>query len=127
MLGLLAGLTGLLGPVSNIVASLNQYKIAQVNATAEVDKQAIQKQIDALHDKATVLTAEIGNRFAAMVTATVQAMIAIPVAAFVWKVLLWDKVVGSWPDFSTDLRNTDQLWYVILAIIGFYFVTILRK
>lgn len=127
ILSALGAITGLLGPISNIIGKLYDLNIAKIKATEDITVTGIQAEIDATHDKAMVLTAEMGSRLAAIITSFIQTLLALPVAIFLWKVIIWDKVIGSWPDYSTELANSSMLWWVIISVVGFYFVTIFRK
>jgi hypothetical protein len=48
----------------------------------------------------------------------IRAMLAVPVVVFLWKVIIWDKVLalGSTDDLS------ENLWYVAMMVLGFYYV-----
>jgi len=51
-----------------------------------------------------------------------RAFIAIGPAAFVFKVFMWDKVLGSWTHGSTDALDAN-LWLVVQTVLGFYFLS----
>lgn len=54
-----------------------------------------------------------------MVTAWVQALWAAPFIVYVWKLVVWDKVLGLG---ATD-GLSDSLEWVMVTIVGFYFLT----
>lgn len=50
--------------------------------------------------------------------AIIRALLAVPVIVFLWKIIIWDKVLalGSTDDLS------ENLWYVTMMVLGFYYV-----
>ena len=52
------------------------------------------------------------------VNGVIRALLAAPVVVFLWKVIIWDKVLalGSTDDLS------ENLWYVTMMVLGFYYV-----
>ena len=61
---------------------------------------------------------EAGDR----INRLVRALLALPVAILLWKVLVWDKALGQWTGGSTDPLSA-ELWQVVAVVVGFYFVT----
>jgi hypothetical protein len=150
---ILAFLTGLGPVVSAITTKITDLKIAKLKAETDVQRIEIQAQIEDARSKQAVLVAEAGNRIAGIVNSSFRVFLAIPAAAFLYKVLLWDKVVGSLdgcavqagkavgktvvggigPEhirYCQEWYRTDgidpNMWWFVLAVIGFYFVTSTR-
>jgi hypothetical protein len=48
----------------------------------------------------------------------IRALLAAPVIAFLWKVIIWDKVLG----LGTTDDLSEKLWYVTMMVLGFYYV-----
>lgn len=128
MLAMILGLiTGLAGPISSVIAKISDLKIAQVQASTDVEKIHIGAQIDEAHDRMAVLTAEAGSR----INAIIRGLLALGPMIFLWKIFVWDKVIGSFMGHSCfkgecSVFNTDSLdsnlWMVVTAVLGFYFI-----
>ena len=140
MLSIILGfITGLAGPALNFAGRLTDLKIAQVNARTDIEKAKVNQEIEEVHDKRAVLIADAGNRISSFLNGTMRFILAIPAAAIVWKLLFWDKVIGSIDGCVGDagqearclIYNTDPLdayqWAIIALVTGFYFVAIMRK
>lgn len=88
----LAGLIG--GPV--VTGLINAYK-AKLDAANSRDRIAadlaakeIEAEIDARRQANTLLIAEQGRWY----TAIIRPLLAAPVIIYLWKVIVWDKVLG---------------------------------
>ena len=133
---LLGLITGLAGPITNLIGKITDLNIAKVNAASDVDKAAIDAQIEEAHDRKAVLIAEAGNRLEGMINSVVRLVITLGPASYLFKVFLWDKVIGSMvgcvgkdvncPAFTTDPLDAN-LWAVVVAVIAFYFVYDIMK
>ncbi len=128
LLGLIPGAFNTINGITNAIANERIRKI-----DAETDQQRIQadERIKSLEAKRSVLVAEAGvSKINAVMRATMGASVAIVIA----KLLVWDKVIGSFSGcagpmgsalecatFRTDVLDTNQ-WGIITAAIGFYFL-----
>lgn len=65
---------------------------------------------------AEVLKAEQGN----WVTRSVRPLLALPVIILMWKLLVWDKALGSWTHGHTDPLS-DQIWWFCTTVTIAYF------
>lgn len=123
MLTMILGfITGMAGPISAAVSKLTDLNIAKVQASTDAEKLHIDAQIAEAHDRVMVLQAEAGSR----VNAIIRAMLALGPMIFLWKVFVWDKVVGSFAGYTKDIFTTDaldsNLWSVVIAVLSFYFI-----
>jgi len=128
-LSILGFLTGLAGPISTVVGKLADTKMALAKAETDQERNKLKAEIEEIHAQQAVLIAEAGSR----INAYFRAFMALPVALTIWKLLAWDKVVGSFvgcsgrtapgtcTTFLTDPLGPD-LWKVMAAVIGFYFL-----
>ena len=125
----------MLSQIANNITDLQKMK---VKAGSDKELAEINRQLEEAHDRRAIIVAESGNRVASFFTAGMRAHFAAPVAIFLWKWRVWDKVVGSLakcagsfgnqqgnvPDrcatFITD-RVDDNTWWIILGVCGFYF------
>lgn len=133
-MGAFMALLGLVDPVSKIVSKIIDLQTKKLDAATEQERIAINEEIEALKARRDVMIAEAGSR----INPWMRAFIAIGPAAFLFKVFLLDKVVGpfigcvgdtrakAWCDpFTTD-KLDDNLWLVVMSVIGFYLVTTVR-
>lgn len=60
-------------------------------SSAEVDKEAIRASVEKTRAEAALLMAEQGN----WVTRSIRPLLALPFIIYWWKLIFWDKVVGS--------------------------------
>lgn len=130
LLSFITGLAPMLTQVANNITDLQKMK---VKAQSDTELADINRQLEAAHDRRQVLVAEAASRIGILLNGGMRFLMALPVAAFLNKLLLWDKVVGSFAKCSKGFEvpgscysfNTDPLdantWYVVLGICGFYF------
>lgn len=111
--------------INNITAAISNQKIAQINATSDVEKAKIQANIDQLQSQKDVLVADSQSKYG-WIDELVRAGFALPPMVYYAKLFIWDKVIGSWPNYSTDGLSDNDL-YVVLAVLGFFFVTMVKK
>jgi hypothetical protein len=130
ILGFITGLAPMLTQMANNITDLQKMK---VKANSDHEIAEINSQIEAVHDRRQVLIAEAGSRLNAIMRAGFT-LLTFPLLA---KIFIWDKVVGPFVGcvgkdpigcnaFNTDALGT-ELWAVIGAIIGFYFLTTWNK
>lgn len=97
------------------------YKAKQ-DATTEQERVAAGERIDRLNAIRDVQIAESGSRLNAMI----RAFIALPVAIYLFKIFVVDKIacpVLGLPGFMCRTDALDpNLWGVVTAVIGFYFL-----
>jgi hypothetical protein len=129
MLSILGFLTGLAGPISTIVGKLADTKMALAKVQSDEERNKLLAAIEEMHAQQAVLVAEAGSRL----NAIIRGLMAVPVMIVLWKLLAWDKVVGSFVGcsgitkagtcgiFLTDPLG-DDLWKVVAAVIAFYFL-----
>jgi hypothetical protein len=126
MLGLILGA---LNPIEKITTAIVKARADGLNATTEQEKIAAQERVSTLQARRDVLIAEAGVSKANLI---VRAIFAVPIIVVIWKLLVWDKVVGSLVGCSSAPRGTcgifttdpfdDNQWKIIMIVIGFYFL-----
>lgn len=111
--------------INGITKAISDQKIAQINATSDVEKTKIQANIDQLQAQKDVL---LSNNQAGIgwLDEALRIGFAAPFIVYLNKAVLWDKVIGKWPEFTTDPLS-DALTYTLYAILGYLFVTLLKK
>jgi len=115
MLSFLAFIAGLADPIAKVTKAIADSRIAAANATTDQERVKAEERVKALEAKRDVLVASSAN---SKWDALMRFCMAVPVAVFLWKVIIWDKV---WPGGVTD-DLSDNLWYVVMLVLGFYFV-----
>jgi len=134
MWGLLTSLPGLIsglfGSINHITDAIKDEKIALLNATTDQERIASQERISALEQRRAVMIAEAPI---SRINLYVRAFLGLPSGIVIWKLLVWDKVVGSFvgcsgptapgtcKTFNTDALDAHQ-WQIIMIVVGFYFL-----
>lgn len=139
MLSLILGfVTGLAGPISAVINRITELKIKQAETAGNIEKQKIDQQIAEAEGRKALLLAEAGQRVAGTLNATFRMIMAIPALIVLYKLIIWDKIVGSYygcsgnaardadgireacQTFLTDPLDAYQ-WSFIGAVTAFYF------
>jgi len=116
--GWLSILLGLADPIEKITAAIVQARANALNAQTEQEKIAAQEQIAELQARRDVLVAEASVSRANI---WVRTLFAVPVILVLWKLFIWDKVLGAYTHGHTD-DLSPELWQAIMIVIGFYFL-----
>jgi hypothetical protein len=114
MIGIvLKWLTG--GGIAAIGGELRAAYEAKLKATNDSEKLAAEETIARLEAQQSIILAEQGR----WLTAWVRPAIALPFVIYIWKLVVYDKVLG-WG--ATD-NLSPELWNMMTVIIGAYFLT----
>lgn len=130
LLQLIGIIPAALNTIDGIEKAISNEKLAQISATTQQAQIASQERITTLQARANVLIAEAATP-AGIWNARMRTAIAIGPAAVLMKLMLWDKVIGSFvgcsgknTPTSCNIFITDPLdehqWYVVIAAVGFY-------
>lgn len=110
-------LLGLVNPAKAVAKELIKWKVKQANAETEQARIEADVQVSALEAQRDLLMSEQSH----IITRNMRPLFTIPFIGYVWKVVLWDKVVrGNWAQGSTDPLSTN-MWTVFIIIISAYF------
>ncbi len=114
MISIITGLLGLTDPIARIGKSIADARIAAMQASTDKEKIEQEERIKALEARRTVMEREADGK----INQIIRALLAVPVIVFLWKVIIWDKVLalGTTDDLS------ENLWYVAMMVLGFYYV-----
>jgi hypothetical protein len=114
MFAIITSLLGLVDPMSRIAGKIADARIASIQASTDKERIEQEERIKALEARRDVLKAESDGR----VNGVIRALLAAPIVVFLWKVIIWDKVLalGTTDDLS------ENLWYVTMVVLGFYYV-----
>lgn len=123
-------ISGLFGTVNNITNAITNEKIAALNATTDQERIGSQERISALEDRRAVMIAEAPL---SRMNIIVRTFLGFPAGVVIWKLLVWDKVIGSFvgcsgrtlpgtcQSFNTDQFDDNQ-WKIIFIVVSFYFL-----
>ncbi len=103
------------GGLSAITGDLRKAYEARLAAQNDAERITAEQNIAQLEARQAVLIAEQGR----WLTAWIRPGIAAPFVVYLWKLVIWDKVLG-W-GATDDL--SPALWQVMMVIIGAYFLT----
>lgn len=107
----------LLNPVKAVVDELAEWQKKKLDAKTEQQRIEADVRISALEAQRDLLVKEQDN----FLTRSVRPAFAYPFILYLWKVVVWDKVIkGNWTDGLTDPLS-EQLWWVFMLIVGAYF------
>jgi hypothetical protein len=108
---MLGTLLAWINPLSTILGKVQEWEAKLLDAKTEQERMAAAERIAALQAQASVAGHPID--------ALARVVMAAPGVLFVWKLILWDKMLG-WG--STDDLSSN-LWYFGIALPwGFYFL-----
>ena len=102
------------GIIGQIGGELNKAYKARLTAQNNSERIAADKSIAGLEARKAVLVAEAKTSWNVLF----RAVLALPFALFVWKVIVWDKILGlgTTDDIGPDMYN------LMMVVYGFYFV-----
>ena len=103
------------GGIAAIGGELRAAYEAKLKAQTDAEKLAAEETIARLEAQQSILLAEQGR----WLTAWVRPAIAMPFVVYIWKLVIYDKVLG-W-GATDDL--SPNLWNMMTVIIGAYFLT----
>lgn len=102
------------GGVSAITGSIREMRKDTLEAKNASERIELEKEIGTLENRRAVLVAEAKSNW----NVVFRGLLAMPFALFVWKVIVYDKILGAG---STDNLSPD-LWNLMMVVYGFYFV-----
>lgn len=103
------------GGIKAIGGELRAAYEAKLKAQTDAEKLAADETIARLEAQQSVLLAEQGR----WLTAWVRPMIALPFVIYIWKLVVYDKILG----WGTTDDLSPELWQMMTVIIGAYFLT----
>lgn len=114
MFAVITSLLGLVDPLSRIAGKIADARIASIHASTDKERIEQEERVKSLEARRDVLKAESDSS----VNGVIRALLAAPIVVFLWKVIIWDKVLalGTTDDLS------ENLWYVTMMVLGFYYV-----
>lgn len=120
---------GLFGTINNITAAISNEKINARNAQTEEERIASDERVKSLEARRDLMIVEAGVTKANII---VRSAAAVPIVIILWKLLVWDKVVGSLAGCARAAKGTcstfitdpldDNQWKIVMLVLGFYFL-----
>ena len=107
----------LVNPLAAITKELSSWKAKEVDAEVESQRIEAQVRVAALEAQRDLLLKEQDN----LLTRLVRPSLVYPFSIYLWKAIVWDKVVkGNWEQGVTDSLSAD-MWSVFMIIVAAYF------
>lgn len=117
MIGWLIGLVNPLGRIVDKIADVQTRMAAEQNTAAKI---ALEGELATLSARRDVILAAQADPFERWV----RIGFALPFVLYIWKLVVWDKLLG-WG--ATDGLSAD-LWAILYIVLGGYFVdTVVRR
>lgn len=113
-LAILGFLKAFIDPVSRVAGKIADAKVEMAKAETDKERIAAQERTAALEARMAVLVAESGDPL----NRIMRFLIAFGPMLYLNKIFIWDKVLALG---ATD-NLTDDLWRVVIAVVGFYFL-----
>ena len=113
MFSLISTLLGLAPSALGLANKIADARVELAKAQTDKDKIAAEERVNALRVQQQGL---VGDPAAAWVRVAFTA----PFVAYVWKLVLWDKLITGGTG-NTDPLGAD-LWSMMMMIVGFYFL-----
>lgn len=105
--------------VGNITSAISNAKIAAINAKTDQERVKAEENVRTLEAQRDVLIEDSKH---SNLDIYIRTFIAIGPAAYIFKIFMYDKVLGYWTEAKTDSLDPN-LWTVVTAILGFYFLS----
>lgn len=113
-------LLGLINPLGRITKELAAAYTDKANAATEQQRIAADERISTLQARKDVILAAQADPMERWV----RIGFALPFVLYIWKLVIWDKLLG-WG--ATDGLSSD-LWAILYIVLGGYFVdTVVRR
>lgn len=109
---------GVFKTINGITDAIANERLTLIQAKTDRDKIASQERLNALNARRDVMLAESNN---SNINAIIRACIAVGPASYLLKIFIYDKVFGTWTHGTTDPLDAN-LWAVVTAVLGFYFL-----
>ena len=116
MLALLGLIPGLFTTISGITNAISNEKIAALNATTDQERVAAEERVTTLQAQRDVLVADSAH---SNLDIWVRTIIASGPAFILCKIFFYDELGFG----TTSIPSSSPLWNVIMAVVGFYFLT----
>jgi hypothetical protein len=102
------------GGVATITQNIREIRKDALEARNAQERINLESEIAVLENRRSVLIAEAKSNW----NVIFRVVLALPFCIFIWKVIVYDKVLGLG---ATDDLSRD-LWNLMLVVYGFYFV-----
>ena len=119
MLTLLKMLLGLADPIGRIVEKIADAKLEIAKSKTDRERIHAKERVRGLEAVRDLQIAESRQRIPSIINAAFRAALAFPVAVWLWKVIIHDKVLG----LGTTDDLSQNLWNFLFIVVGFYFLS----
>lgn len=106
----------ILGKISDYLVQRSNTELGKYQGDITVANAAIQAEIASRNAERDIIIAEQGHWF----TRSVRPLMAYPLAIYLWKVVVYDKVFGYWTHGSTDAIGGSVGEWLGIIIISYF-------
>lgn len=107
-------LLGLINPLGAIADKIATAYVQKTNAQTERERIAADERIRTLEARRDVLLAEQEH----WLTRSIRPLMALPIVILLWKLIVWDKVLG----WGVTDRLSPELNQILMLVVGAYFL-----
>lgn len=120
ILGIFQAFTGIGSAIKAISNDIAAAKIAALQSKEGHARLEAEERVRTLEARRDVLIAESSS--GSRLNQFVRAALAWPIIIILWKVFIWDYAFHELTKGTTPMLS-EWMWGVVIAVIGFYFVT----
>lgn len=102
------------GIIGQLGKELREARKQELEAQNDHERLEAEKRVKELEAARDILIAEQGN----FITRSVRPLFAIPFILFVWKVVVWDTLLGQ----GTTPHLSEEMYHLMWIIVGAYFL-----
>lgn len=114
MIAFFATLLKFFDPIARITDKIVDLQLKKADAETEQERIAADERVKTLEARRDVMVAEAGLG----INAWMRTAIAFGPTIYLLKIFIWDKVLK----LGTTDNLSDDLWKVVVAVVGFYFL-----
>lgn len=112
--GVLQAITDPITKITGQIADTRVRLAQEQNSERRIELEERAKSLEMKRDVLVAESRDPTNRL-------IRALMALPVVLWLWKTVVFDVVLHRWLQWSTP-ELPEQLTYIMMTIIGFYFV-----
>lgn len=107
--------------IDSVSKAIAQVQVNKQNATTEQERIRWHAEEEQLNGRMQYLKAQAGQPWG-RIALLVQVIASVPVIAVIWKIVIWDQMLGL--GFTSPLGK--DIWYLIYMVWSFWFLAILK-
>ena len=107
-------LLSLINPLKTITQEIARYQIEKLKADTDEKRLEYDERIKTLESRKQIILQAQSDP----VERWIRVLFAVPFIVYIWKLVIWDKVLGL--GVTDDL--SDNLWYIMMTVLMGYFI-----